>query len=159
MLQGEHRELLQRLDKSNELLDSLTKTSVEFEPLRQERNRGSTYRALKLICEHAQSLYDALKSGWSCSCKSAHRASLKLEARSKAIDQTRADKKAQQVLFGVLFSSNTNDTTWTTEIKPFKKPDNTPCQFLPIRALNTNTANPTVMAENSNGQSKGFSLR
>lgn len=154
---GEHRELLQRLDKNNELLDNLTKTSVEFEPLRQERSRGSTYKALKIICDHAQNLYEALKSGWSCSCKSVHRASLRLETRSQAMARMEIENDFKNIQFGVHFSSYPDGPAWTTKIVPRKQQANLVLdKSMPIRATDVKTVGKTSFRDS---QSKGFSMR
>lgn len=75
----EHEALLSRMDKDNRNLKNLTKDSLDLEPVRLNRRKGS--EPFRKIRDCARSLHNVLRHGWSCTCKIPHRANLRLETR------------------------------------------------------------------------------
>lgn len=77
-----YKHLLDDIDRANKDLRDFTHENISMEPGRKRRSKRPI-KELKLIREHARSLYRVLMSEktWKCECKRHHRASLRLEAR------------------------------------------------------------------------------
>ena len=75
----EHEILLSRMDRDNRNLKTLTQDSLDLEPARISRRKGS--EPFRKIRDCAKSLHRALRHGWSCACDSPHSANLQLEMR------------------------------------------------------------------------------
>ncbi|CAD6571137.1 MAG: hypothetical protein ASARMPREDX12_004140 [Alectoria sarmentosa] len=75
----EHNLLLEKVDKNNKNLNSLTKDSLDLEPTRLGRRRGG--EPFRKIRDCARSLHNVLQLSWSCACGSPHSADLRLEMR------------------------------------------------------------------------------
>ena len=71
--------LLSRMAQNNSNLKNLTNDSLDLEPIRLSRRRGT--EPFQKIRDCARSLHSVLKLGWSCTCRSPHSANLRLETR------------------------------------------------------------------------------
>lgn len=79
--------------RANLGLRECTQQSIALEPTRRKRRSGRPVAELKIIRDHAASLYQVLMTdkAWICTCKAYHLASLRLEARPRTIDDVRAN--------------------------------------------------------------------
>ena len=115
----EHEHMLGTLDKDIKNLKSLTNDSVDLERVRSAR-RGIREPFGK-VRNCAKSLHKILKASWSCTCRSPHRADMRLEMRESQDDLS----------FRILFpdtgdSQSADNESWIwhdTEIRPLDRVD------------------------------------
>ena len=108
LLRQQYEELIRRIERNNDTLDSLTTQNLKLEPVRQ-RQRHSALR-FKAIQQHAQKLYHLINVGLTCECEMPHNARLHLDSRLS--DATDCDQHLYQglattagVQFKVVFST------------------------------------------------------
>ena len=101
-----HKEALDMIDKANKDLRDITHQNMYLEPIRQKRRSKRPLAELKLIRQHATSLYQVLVTGkaWKCSCQMLHLASLRLESRSEALEAINTDTPPK-LKFRILLST------------------------------------------------------
>ena len=78
--QKQHESILSRLAQNNRNLKTLTKDSLDLEPSRLGRHRGT--EPFLTIRDHAKCLRTMLKRGWCCTCNLVHSADLRLETHN-----------------------------------------------------------------------------
>ena len=103
--QKQHELILSRLAQNNRNLKNLTKDSLDLEPSRLGRHRGT--EPFRKIRDYAEGLHTMLKRGWCCTCTLVHSANLRLE--------THNTQKLPS--FRVLFPS-TNESSSTRSLQP-----------------------------------------
>ena len=112
--QKQHELILSRMAQTNRNLKNLTKDSLDLEPSRLSRHRGTD--PFRKIRDHAKCLHKMLRRGWCCPCTLVHSAKLRLETHNTEIVPS----------FRVLFPSASESssirsmqTTWNeTLIRP-----------------------------------------
>ncbi|KAG8525717.1 uncharacterized protein KY384_000477 [Bacidia gigantensis] len=110
----DHYSILEKLDKDNRIITSLTRDSIELEPGRSSRSRGR--EPFGNIRECARSLHNVLKASWPCTCTYPHSADMRLEIRDHLSDLS------FRILFAPavdLHTTQLQGLTWQeTEIRP-----------------------------------------
>jgi hypothetical protein len=82
--------LLGKLQRHNNMLETMFASSSRLAPARQKRQRPSLLvAALEQIRERASTVHSALAGSWKCACASPHAASLLLEKRGAPDDEPR----------------------------------------------------------------------
>ena len=101
-----HKEALDMIDKANKDLRDITHQNIYLEPIRQQRRSKRPLAELKLIRQHATSLYHVLITGkaWKCRCKMLHMASLRLESRPDPLEAINTDTPPR-LKFRILLSN------------------------------------------------------
>lgn len=102
------KELQERLQRHNDIIENLASSSIELAPNRRHR-AGDELDDFVQIRKDACSLHDALGSTqgpWTCQCPLPHNASLRLEARGCGMPQdiTPTNRLTIPLRFRVLFS-------------------------------------------------------
>ena len=112
--QKQHESTLSRMAQNNRNLKHLTKDSLDLEPSRLGRHRGT--EPFRKIRDHAKCLHKMLRRGWCCTCTLVHSANLRLETRNTET------VPSFRVLFPSLSESSSTrsmQTTWNeTLIRP-----------------------------------------
>lgn len=100
-----YRELLSDISRANKDLRDFTHQSLALEPIKRTRRSRRSVAELKLIRRYATSLYHVLMTdrAWRCSCKTYHKASLRLEARPQTMEGLKVGVPQEHV-FRVLIS-------------------------------------------------------
>ena len=78
--QKQHESILFRMAQNNKNLKNLTKDSLDLEPSRLGRHRGT--EPFRMIRDHAKCLHSMLRRGWCCTCTLVHSANLRLETHN-----------------------------------------------------------------------------
>ncbi|MCJ1242897.1 hypothetical protein MMC30_000093 [Trapelia coarctata] len=110
--------LIQKLKRSNRMLQTLLGSSDRLQVFREKRKPlSSTF--FRKIHDHACSLHSMLSRGWQCGCRSSHCSKLMLERRIPAKPKM-GDIAAPHDSFKVLFSSEETSKTsrsssWTRQ--------------------------------------------
>ena len=78
--QKQHESILSRIAQNNRNLKNLTKDSLDLEPSRLGRHRGT--EPFRKIRDHAKRLHNMLRRGWCCPCTLVHSANLRLETHN-----------------------------------------------------------------------------
>lgn len=88
-----HQRLIADIDTANKNIREITRQSSYLEPIRETRRMNDLNRHwnrhLKLIRDHAASLYRVFVSGtnWKCRCKSRHAVSLRLKSHPTLLEE------------------------------------------------------------------------
>ena len=127
LLRQQYEELIQRIEKNNDTLDSLTTQSLKLEPTRQRQRRYVS--RFKAIQEHARNLYHLINANLTCGCGMPHNAQLRLDSRLSDLSDMENihNMKSLNVHFKVIFGTEAADLNisnmlqWSwqeTEIRP-----------------------------------------
>ena len=111
--QKQHESILSRMAQNNRNLKNLTKDSLDLEPSRLGRHRGT--EPFRKIRDHAKCLHKMLRRRWCCTCTLVHSANLQLKTHDTEI------VPSFRVLRPSLSESSTRSmqTTWNeTLIRP-----------------------------------------
>lgn len=89
-----YRQLLKEIDKTNYDLRKIAHQNISLEPHRQRRRSKHFITQLKILRQHAASMYSAfiLGKGWNCPCHISHMARLRLETRNETLGNSNANK-------------------------------------------------------------------
>jgi hypothetical protein len=114
---SEYKDLIEQLEKANQTLKCLTEQTASLGSQQALPKSGCpSVSNFLVVKDRAEGLYEALRGGWSCSCRGHHSVSLRLEARmnQRMSEDDYNDNKVMQVPFHVLFHYNHQQASMTT---------------------------------------------
>ena len=103
-----YKEKLDSIDRANSFLQQCTNQSRLLESSRSKRHNKADFKSIR---KHATSLYNVIINGnyWKCKCKDHHVASLRLEIRPCAIEDSTARFRFRLLLCNSITERDSQD--------------------------------------------------